>query len=200
MPTPVLWALSWTFLALAIPSLCRLVLVHPASELRCRVNRLDEAAELLMCLGMLAMVCPLGGPIPLAGWQAAFGVASTGLAVAWVLQRRRPPQVACAPSRCGHHAISAGLMLAMLVGVAGHGGVPGDPWLVLAGHGGSPGIGPLGIAAAIYLLVDTLRRVKRAVGGDNRTAAGPALFGLRSRESGRAVMNAAMATMLLSMA
>lgn len=196
-PTPVLWALSALFPALALPCLYRLVRAHPESDLWCRVDRGDEAAELLMCLGMLAMVSPVGGPIPLAGWQAAFVVSAAALAVTWIRRLRTAPEVSCAPSRCGHHAISAVLMLVILVGMAGHGGSPTDPWLTLAGHGTALGLGPLALAAAAYFFVDIALCVVRMVRVG--VATGPRLFAPRSREATRAVMNAAMAGMLLSM-
>jgi len=192
-PAPVLWVLSAVLVAAAVPGVYRLVAAHPEAEVRCQVNRADEAAELLVCVGMLAMVSPLGGPIPLAGWRAVYLVAVVGLAAHW-LWRRRAAAVSCAPSRCGHHAVMAAVMLYMLAGMTQHGG---DPWLTLAGHGGSLGLGPLAVAVLAYCVVDVVlaaRRVARAAG-----ESGPVLFGTRAREGTRAVTSAAMGGMLVTM-
>lgn len=202
-PVAVLWALSALFVALAVPCLYRLVLAHPQSPVRCRVNRLDEAAEMLMCVGMLAMVSPLGGPIPLAGLQAAFVVATVGLAATWAIRLRRTGPASCVASRCGHHALSAAVMVVMLLTMAGHGPRAGEPWLVLAGHGGAQGWAPALVALAAYLFVDMALAVVRMVRSRapaSTTPATHAVFSVRSRESGRAVMSAAMAGMLLTMA
>ncbi|MGH3431240.1 MAG: DUF5134 domain-containing protein, partial [Thermocrispum sp.] len=102
-PTPVLWLLSVLFVAMAAPCVYRLAADAGPQPECCKVSRLDEAAELLMWLGMLAMVSPLGGPIPLAGWQALFVLTAAGLGVLWVLRRR----VLLRATRCGHHAVMA---------------------------------------------------------------------------------------------
>ncbi|MGH3517013.1 MAG: DUF5134 domain-containing protein [Haloechinothrix sp.] len=196
-PIPVLWALSAAFVLLAVPCVYRLVLAHPASDLRCQVNRADEQVEALMYLGMLAMVSPLGGPIPLAGWQALFGLAVLWTVASWALRRRHGQGVSCAPSRCGHHAISVIVMLGMLIGAAGHTGHGADPWLTLSGHSGSLALTPLVLLATIYLCVDIALCMVR-MARDN-TATTPILFRPRAREATRAIMSAAMATMLLSM-
>lgn len=203
-PAPMLWALSAIFLLAAVPCTYRLVAAHPGSVLRCRANRVDEVAELLMCLGMLAMVSPLGGPIPLAGWRAVFGLAAIALGALWVLRRHTPDSGSCAPSRCGHHAVMAAVMVYMLAGMAQHGGHAADPWLTLAGtaqyggHGGSPGLGPLAVIVLVYCASDLVLCAVRLVRAPAEPP--PVLFGARTRDGTRAVMSAAMGGMVLSMA
>lgn len=66
IPDVLAWSLTVLFALLAVPSVYRLV----------RPGRHDpdlrqmDLAELLMVVAMVAMVSPLGGPIPAAGWQA----------------------------------------------------------------------------------------------------------------------------------
>lgn len=198
-PVPALWAASALFVALAVPCVYRLVLAHPDSVLACQVDRLDEAAEMLMCLGMLAMVSPVGLPVPLAGWLTAFTLASVGLTAAWVARWRRTGPAPCVAPRCGHHAVSSVVMLVMLAAMAGH-GAAGDPWPVLAGHAGALAWATPVVAVAAYFFVDMAVACVRAVRARAGDPTGiPGVFGVRSRESGRALMSAAMAGMLLSM-
>ncbi|MFD2396128.1 DUF5134 domain-containing protein [Prauserella oleivorans] len=64
------WALTVAFLALTLPCVSRLVRLDYA-RLGAGVRHIDLAG-LLMTLAMVAMVSPVGGPIPIAGWQALF--------------------------------------------------------------------------------------------------------------------------------
>lgn len=201
-PMPILWAMTVVFVVLALPGVVRLVRGHPAAELHCRVNRADEVAEVLLCLGMLAMVVPIGAPVPLAGWHALFGLAAVWLSASWLRARVRRAQEpgACVARQCGHHAICAVVMLYMLLGVAGHTGHGGDPWLTMAGHSGVLPLPALAVAAAGYLFVDMARCVFRAVRGPaGGGAVVPVVFRARTRHVARAVMGATMGIMLLSM-
>lgn len=192
-PAPVLWAMSVVLAAAAVPCVYRLVRAAGGEPLSCRVNRADEAAELLLCVGMLAMVSPLGGPVPLAGWRAVYFVAVGALAALWIFHRRAAT-VSCTPSRCGHHAVMAAVMLYMLVGMTQH---DGGPWLTLAGHSGSLPLWPLAAAVLAYCVVDVGVAVSRAARA--REESGPVLFGTRAREATRVVTGAAMAGMLVTM-
>ncbi|SNR57362.1 protein of unknown function [Haloechinothrix alba] len=208
-PDPVLWVLSAYFLVIAVPSAYRLVAAHPGSPLWQQVHRGDEVAEVLMALGMLAMVSPVGGPIPRAGWEAVFAVAAVWLAARWLrLPRARAGPGygnGCVRSQCGHHAVGAAVMFYMFGGMAGdgHAGHDTQPWLVLAGHEGSLVLAPLAIAATTYFLVDIVlcgvRCVRGRSGTGSRRPPAPALFSGGMRETSRAAMNVAMAAMLLAM-
>lgn len=195
-PMPILWAMAVVFVVLAAPGVVRLVRGHPAAELRCQVNRADEVVEVLLCLGMLAMVLPIGAPVPLAGWQALFGLAALWLSVSWV---RRQESDACAARQCGHHAICAVVMLYMLLGVVGHTGHSGDPWLTMAGHTGVLPLPTLAIVAAGYFFVDMARCTVRAARDTGDVGAVPVMFRARTRHVARAVMGVTMGIMLLSM-
>lgn len=209
-PEPVLWALSAYFLMIAVPSAYRLVAAHPGSPLWYRVDRGDEVAEVLMALGMLAMVSPLGGPIPHAGWEAVFVVAAVWLGARWLrlLRARAGPgcDQGCVRSQCGHHAVGTAVMFYMFAGMTGdgHAGHDTQPWIVLAGHEGSLVLAPLAVAAATYFLVDIVLCGVRCVRGRGGTGSHrppvPALFSSGARASSRAAMGVAMAGMLLAMA
>src|SRR5690606_41862730 len=99
----------WTLLvaAMAAPSTDRL------AQAVDRRRGVAETAVLLMGLGLLAMVSPLGWPVPLAGWRALFMVSEVGLAVAWWRSRR----LTVDKGQCGHHAVMAVFMVYMLVAV-----------------------------------------------------------------------------------
>lgn len=200
-PMPILWAMTVVFVVLALPGAVRLVRGHPAAELSCRVNRADEVAEVLLCLGMLAMVSPIGAPVPVAGWQALFGSAALSLSASWVRARVRrasePP--ACLARQCGHHAVCAVVMLYMLLGAAGHAGHGGDPWQTMAGHSGVLPVPALAVAAAGYLFVDMARCTVRAARDTGDVGAVPVMFRARTRHAARAVMGVTMGIMLLSM-
>lgn len=192
-PAPVLWAMSVVLATAAVPCVYRLVNAARGEPLSCRVNRADEAAELLLCVGMLAMVSPLGGPVPLAGWRAVYVVAVGGLAALWIFHRRAAT-ASCTPSRCGHHVVMAAAMLYMLAGMTQH---DGGPWLTLAGHGGSLPVWPLAAALLAYCAVDAALSAWRVVRAEGES--GPVLFGTRAREGPRAVTSAAMGGMLVTM-
>lgn len=125
--------------AAAVPCGARLA---SGPESCCGPDRVDDTAELLICAGMLAMVSPVGGPIPLAGWRAVFAVAVVALAVRWVRARR-----------CGHHAVMAAAMLYMFVAMQGHGGT--DPWLNTGDH--TLGAWPIALGVVAYCAFDLLR-------------------------------------------
>ncbi|MBA0127023.1 DUF5134 domain-containing protein [Haloechinothrix sp. YIM 98757] len=209
-PDPVLWMLSAYFLVIAAPSAYRLVAAHPGAPPRHEVDRGDEVAEVLMALGMFAMVSPVGGPIPHAGWEAVFVVAAVWLAARWFRLLRARAGPGCGHghvrSQCGHHAVGTAVMFYMFAGMAGdgHAGHDTQPWLVLAGHEGSLVLTPLAVAAATYFLVDIVlcgvRCVRGRGGNGSHRPPAPALFSSGVRESSRAAMNVAMAGMLLAMA
>lgn len=225
-PDALLWLLCLVFVAVAAPCVYRLVRAHPGSPLRCRVNRTDEAAELLMAAGMLAMVSPIGAPIPLAGWIALFGLAAFGLAAVWTARRRGLIADGCVGSTCGHHTVMAASMVFMLAAMGmgngtgnaatqgastptghdaahgsaatAHGSATTDPWLVLADHDGSLGPFPLVVAVVAYCAGDLVVCGWRLYRAPREP--GPALFGRRARLGARAVMSAAMGGMVLTMA
>ncbi|GAA5112317.1 DUF5134 domain-containing protein [Haloechinothrix salitolerans] len=191
-PMPVLVMQGVALVLIAALAVTRLARAHPASVLRVHVRREDEAAEVLMSLGMLAMLLPTGWPIPRSGWLALFALAAVVLAVAWVRGRRET--ACCVPSQCGHHLLGSVAMLLMLAAMAGHS----------AGHGhgvqSAPGNPVLIVAAGVvvaYFAIDVGVCVVR--GRKRRESAVPLVFRHRTRLIARVGMNVMMAGMLVSM-
>ncbi len=189
-PMPVLVIQGVALVLMAVFAAVRLVYAHPASALRAYVRREDDAAEVLMSLGMLAMLLPGGWPIPRTGWLAVFGLAAVALAVSWI--RGRDVIACCVPSQCGHHLLGSIAMLLMLAAMAGHS----------AGHGHAMATasGPVlsaaaGIATA-YFAVDVGACLVR--GRARSTSTMPLVLRHRTRLTARAAMNAMMAGMLVT--
>lgn len=186
IPVAVAWTLVVLFTVLVVPSVSRLAHVDPG-PVRWAARETD-LTELLMALAMAAMVSPLGGPIPAAGWEAVLALA-TGWFLVAALRRRR----CCAL----HHTIVAAAMLYMIVAMPGHHGDHG-PWLTMAGMSPAPLAFPAPAAlAAAYFGYDAVRVGTRAF--RNARAAGlkdPAVV----RPVCRSVMGAVMAYLFVAAA
>ncbi|MPY99102.1 MAG: DUF5134 domain-containing protein [Actinophytocola sp.] len=191
-PMPMLVIQGVALVLIAAFAAVRLAHAHPASALRAYVRREDDAAEVLMSLGMLAMLLPAGWPIPRTGWLAVFALAAVVLAVSWV--RRRDVDACCVPSQCGHHLLGSIAMLLMLAAMAGHSGGHG--------HDMAPASGPALIAAAgigaAYFAIDVGACLVR--GRARSTSTMPLVLRHRTRLTARAAMNTMMAGMLVTMA
>ncbi|GAA1966161.1 DUF5134 domain-containing protein [Amycolatopsis minnesotensis] len=144
---PVAWALTLGFALLVLPCAHRLAkLDHRDSA------RTGDLAELLMTVAMVAMVSPVGGPIPVAGWQAVLGLAACWFALVWWRGRRDAEVRAC---HGGHHAVTAAVMCYMVTAMphTGHG----------SGPPGSLALPAVAIAAGAYFAVDAAWSAVRAV-------------------------------------
>ncbi|WP_197319229.1 DUF5134 domain-containing protein [Saccharomonospora sp. NB11] len=183
----VAWGATVVFAALLRPCLTRLTTLDYATL--GAATRQADVAGLLMTVAMLAMVSPLGFPVPVAGWQAVFVVTAAFFLAAAV----RGGDARC--RRCDlHHGLGALAMLYMLAamphGDAGHG-----VWPTMV-DGAATGGYALPLVAAgcvVYFALDgalTVRRLVRA-----RRAATVAPAGAASRSTCRAVMSAGMAAM-----
>jgi hypothetical protein len=152
IPVAVAWTLVVLFAVLVVPSVSRLAHADPG---RVRwAARETDLTELLMALAMVAMVSPLGGPIPAAGWEAVLAVATAWFLVA-ALRRRR----CCAV----HHTVVTAAMLYMIVAMPAHHGDHG-PWLTMSGMGTArPAFPALAALAALYFGYDAVRVGTRAV-------------------------------------
>ncbi|MDQ0380151.1 DUF5134 domain-containing protein [Amycolatopsis thermophila] len=144
IPALVAWSLTAAFALLAVPSLVRLVRLDSLSTTP--DIRQQDLAELLMVLAMLAMVSPLGGPIPAAGWQAILVLTAGWFFVAALRGRR-----CCAV----HHLVSAAAMLYMITAMP-HRGDHG-PWLVMTESSAKLAWPVLALAAIGYFAVDSVR-------------------------------------------
>jgi hypothetical protein len=81
----VQWTCTLLLLAVAGHCLARLV---AATRSHCAGDRTHNAVDAVMSIGMAAMISPIGGPIPRAGWETAFAVAITWSAVATITSAR----------------------------------------------------------------------------------------------------------------
>lgn len=109
MATWLGWMCTAAFLAVAGYAVARLVTAcrSPGST---GCHRAVDTAHVLMALGMAVMCSPVGGPLPMAGWQTVFL-----LLTAWFLVRREP--VAGWHGSGLHHAVGGLAMLYMLTAV-----------------------------------------------------------------------------------
>ncbi|MFF4598552.1 DUF5134 domain-containing protein [Amycolatopsis sp. NPDC001319] len=98
-------------------------------------------AELVLCSAMIAMTCPVGAPIPAAGWQAVLL-----LTLGWSLTTRRL-----------HHLAPITAMLFMLTAMP-HPAHDHGPWLTMPtmGHGWWT---PITFAAAAWFLLEAAHTV-----------------------------------------
>ncbi len=178
------WALTAVFAALALPCVLRLARLDYA-----RLGpgvRHGDLAELLLVVAMVAMLSPVGGPIPAAGWQAVLALTAGWFAVAW--WRGGPG--------CAHHALSAAAMLYMVTAMP-HAGMDHGPWLTMATMDSRLALPLVAVAAAGYFVLDAAWSGVLAVRGS--PVAGPAP-GRTSRALCRTVMGAGMGYLLLASA
>ncbi|SFW89723.1 DUF5134 domain-containing protein [Amycolatopsis australiensis] len=178
------WVLTALFAGLALPCVLRLVRLD-YGRLGHRVRH-GDLAELLLVVAMVAMLSPVGGPIPAAGWQAVLALTAGWFAVAWW---RGDPG-------CAHHALSAAAMFYMVTAMP-HGGMDHGPWLTMPGMTARLALPLVAVVAAAYFVFDAARTGVVAVRGAVPTPAGA---GQASRALCRAVMGAGMGYLLLASA
>ncbi|MGW4488159.1 DUF5134 domain-containing protein [Amycolatopsis sp. NPDC004368] len=186
MTTPVLlaWLLTAVFAVLALPCVLRLVRLDYA-RLGSGVRH-GDLAELLLVVAMVAMISPVGGPIPAAGWQAVFALTAAWFGFAW--WRGRGGGV----PGCGHHALSAAAMLYMVTAMP-HDGMTHGPWLTMSSMDTRLALPVLAVLGAVYFVADAAR--SGVVALRLREGATP---GSTSRTVCRAVMGAGMGYLLLA--
>jgi hypothetical protein len=183
IPAPLAWSLTVLFALFAVPSVYRLVRLD-AARFDPDIRQMD-LAEVLMVLAMVAMVSPLGGPIPAAGWQAVL-LLMAGWFFAAALRGRR----CCAV----HHLISATAMLYMITAMPQH-DMDHGPWLVMSEMPGRLAWPALAVAAVAYFVFDAARSGVTAA----RVVRGaPAREALIARPIYRAAMGLGMAYMLVA--
>ncbi|RSM78491.1 DUF5134 domain-containing protein [Amycolatopsis sp. WAC 01375] len=182
----VAWTLTAVFAALVLPCVLRLVRLDYGTQGAAIRN--GDLAELLLVVAMVAMLSPVGGPIPAAGWQAVLALTGGWFAVAWWKGRRS------GHAACGHHAVSATAMLFMVTFMP-HSDVTHGPWLVMSGPGGASALWlslVFGVVAA-YFAADAVRAGFSAARGDGGS-------GQTSRRVCRVIMGLGMGYMLLGAA
>lgn len=183
----VSWVLTGVFLILTLPCVLRLVRLDYVRL--GQATRTGDVAELLLVLAMVAMLSPVGGPIPAAGWEAVFLVAGSWFLFSW-WRGRHVPGHASPHGRCAHHALSAMAMLYMISAMP-HSGTTHGPWLTMSTMDNGVAWPVIAIVAVAYFAVDAVRSGVLAVKA--RTEAG-----IASRELCRSVMGAGMGFMLIS--
>ncbi|MEV5713493.1 DUF5134 domain-containing protein [Amycolatopsis mediterranei] len=179
------WALTAVFAALVLPCVLRLVRLDYA-RLGHRVRH-GDLAELLLVVAMVAMVSPVGGPIPAAGWQAVLALTTGWFAVAWWRTRT-----------CAHHALSAAAMLYMVTAMP-HGGRDHGPWLTMSAMEARLALPLIAVVAAGYFVLDAAWTGVLVVRGAAIAGADPG-SGQASRAVCRAAMGAGMGYLLLASA
>ncbi|MEV6911303.1 DUF5134 domain-containing protein [Amycolatopsis sp. NPDC051071] len=188
-PIVIAWSLTVLFAVLVLPCVRRLVRLD-YGQLGSAVRN-GDLAELLLVVAMIAMLSPVGGPIPAAGWQAVLALTAGWFAVSWWRGRRT------GHTACGHHALSAAAMLLMVTFMP-HSEVSHGPWLVMSGPGAAAVAPALWLslafgAVAAYFAVDAVRAGVSAARGS--TGAGQV-----SRWVCRVVMGLGMGYMLVGAA
>jgi hypothetical protein len=178
------WTLTAVFAALALPCVLRLVRLD-YGRLGLPVRH-GDLAELLLVVAMVAMLSPVGGPIPAAGWQAVLALTAGWFAVAWWRGR----------AGCAHHAVSAAAMLYMVTAMP-HDGMAHGPWLTMSTMDSRLALPLVAVAAAGYFVADAAWSGVGAVRRSAVTSAGP---GQASRAVCRAAMGAGMGYLLLASA
>jgi hypothetical protein len=156
------WASTAAFLAVAGYCVVRLVAAHrtPAGYPGC--HRAMDTAHVVMGVGMAAMASPVGGPLPVAGWQTIFLVMTAWFVGSWWHEWR----AGTAPVPGGwhgnglHHAVAGGAMLYMLSAVPHDAGHQSAPWMPAHLPAGMA-FPALGWALAGYFLVATVLLVVR---------------------------------------
>jgi len=174
------WFLTVVFVVLALPCVLRLVRLDYV-----RLGqgvRNGDLAELLLVVAMVAMVSPVGGPIPAAGWQAVLALTVGWFAVAWWRGRH---------AVCAHHALSAAAMLYMITAMP-HGGPAHGPWLTMSTMDTRLALPAVAVLAAAYFVFDAART------GVVALRSGPVPNGDLSRALCRVLMGAGMGYVLLA--
>jgi len=152
------WASTAAFLAVAGYCVARLVAAHRAPDGYPGQHRAVDVAHVLMGVGMAAMASPVGGPLPMAGWQTIFLLITAWFVGSWWHERRAGPPRRVDTGWHGtglHHAVAAMAMLYMLFAMPHGSGHHGAPWL---DGWATPGMAlPLvGWALAAYFLVSAV--------------------------------------------
>lgn len=126
------WTSTAAFLAVAGYCVARLAAAHRAPDGYSGRHRAVDVAHVLMGVGMAAMASPVGGPLPMAGWQTVFLLICIWFIGSWWHERRAGPPAAEGVAWHGtglHHAVAALAMLYMLTAMPHGAGHHSAPWL-----------------------------------------------------------------------
>lgn len=189
------WISTAAFLAVAGFCVARLVAAHRAPAGYPGCHRAVDTAHVLMGIGMAAMASPVGGPLPVAGWQTVFLVMAAWFVGSWWRDRRAGATVPGDWHGNGlHHAVAAAAMLYMLSATPHDAGHLATPWM--PGHlPAGMALPALGWALVGYFLVATALLVVRT---DWRPSTG-ALLAPRITATSQVTMAAGNGYLLVAM-
>ncbi|SDC91664.1 protein of unknown function [Actinokineospora iranica] len=171
------WVLTLAFLGIAGYSVARLVAAgrFPSGYHGC--HRAVDVAHTAMAAGMAVMCSPVGGPLPMAGWQTVFVLVTGWFLASWLLAGDRPPPVGWHGSDL-HHAVAGLAMLYMLTAVPHSAHAMSSAWTP-GPHTGQAALPLLGWAFVAFFAVQAVRlgqvALRRSGSGllaDARVAAG----------------------------
>ena len=151
------WTLTVLFLAVAGYCVTRLVVARHVPDGYRGCHRALDAAHGMMSFGMAVMCSPVGGPVPVAGWQTVFLLSTAWFAAQW--WRRRVAHVAHVAEEPigwhgdrGHHVVAGLAMLYMLTAMPHDPRHSAAPWLSST-HGANLALPLVGWLFAGYFLV-----------------------------------------------
>lgn len=125
------WTLTALFLAVAAYCVVRLSRARHVSALYLGCHRSADVAHCLMSAGMAVMCSPVGGPVPVAGWQAVYVVVTSWFG--WNWYRERHTRATAEPIGWHgsglHHAVAGLAMLYMLFAMPADGHHTASPWV-----------------------------------------------------------------------
>lgn len=170
------WTLTVLFLAVAAYCVARLAQARHVPALYRGCHRSADVAHCLMSAGMAVMCSPVGGPVPVAGWQAVYLLVTSWFVATCYRQRRTSTAAEPIGWHGGglHHAVAGLAMLYMLFAMPSDGHHTSAPWV--------PGMADAELALPVvawvfagYFLVHATRigpsLVRPAPAGDTRLPA-----------------------------
>ncbi|HEX6354941.1 DUF5134 domain-containing protein [Actinophytocola sp.] len=166
-PDWIRWTLTVLFLAVAAYCVTRLVVARHVPDGYRGCHRALDAAHGMMSFGMAVMCSPVGGPVPVAGWQAVFLVSTAWFVSAW--WRRTATEPIGWHGDCQHHVVAGLAMLYMLTAMPHDPEHTAVPWLS-GTHGAERALPFVGWLFAGYFFVHATvlgpRVVRAAAPGD----------------------------------
>jgi hypothetical protein len=126
------WTLTALFLAVAAYCVTRLARARHVPALYRGHHRATDVGHGMMSAGMAVMCSPVGGPVPVAGWQTVFLVTTAWFAGSWFRRQRHTPEPIGWHGGNLHHAVAGLAMLYMLTAMPSGGGHDhglAQPWV-----------------------------------------------------------------------
>lgn len=127
------WTLTLLFLAVAAYCVSRLAQARHVPALYRGCHRATDVGHGMMSAGMAVMCSPVGGPVPVAGWQTVFLVSTSWFAGSWLRNRQSRVTAEAIGWHGGglHHAVAGLAMLYMLTAMPSGGGhnMMAAPWV-----------------------------------------------------------------------